>query len=348
MNGPHSDRNAGKLWPGRTEAPCRRPNQNHRRGAVKADRINPRCLRQQRGTPNVTKKRHHAVPQFYLKRFTDSAGLLWLHDLDRATAVQVRPNDALVEKYLYSPEIGVDPHDDTLEEFLAVNVEGPAAPALDALANGSQLSDEYRQRMAVFLAFQEIRVPRWRDLVTDFTSKIGDRVLKLSAAHPDYMRRVFDEMGKEISDEDLSRMIEGIQSGGFSVEATKAAWFQSMLIANEIAQMLHRMPWTVVEASRDIEFVTSDAPIAKVLTDRSVPTMFAGGWLSPSAESTFVLDPKCCLVIRPDGKEGRIAGPKAWCKNVNTRLIWQANRFVVSRAREAFVETIAQKRSIEG
>ncbi|HEU4561312.1 MAG TPA: DUF4238 domain-containing protein [Longimicrobium sp.] len=296
----------------------------------------------------MTKKRHHAVPQFYLRRFTDSAGLLWLHDLDNATAVQVRPSDALVEKYLYSPETGANPHDDTLEEFFAVHVEGPAAPALDTLARGAELPDEDRQRVAVFLAFQEIRVPRWRDLVTDFASKIGDRILKMSAARPEYMRRVFDEMGEEVSDEDLTRMIEGIESGGLSVEATKAAWFQSMHVASETAQMLYRMPWTVVEASRDVEFVTSDAPIAKVLTDRSVPPMYAGGWLSPSAESTFVLDPRCCLVIRPDGTEGRIAGPKAWCKNVNTRLIWQANRFVVSRARETFVETVARKRRAAG
>lgn len=296
----------------------------------------------------MTSKRHHAVPQFVLRRFADANGLLWLHDLQRLIAVQVQPRDALVETHLYAPGVGENPTDDALERFLADHVEGPAATPLDKLAMGDSLTDEDRYRVALLIAFQEIRIPRMRETVGGFVGEIGERIMRVAADHPEYMRRVFKEMGKEVAEADLEKMIEGIKGGGIKVEATKVAWLQSTSNAHEIAKMLYRMPWMVAEAPPGFEFFTSDAPIAKVLTNPAVPRRYAGGWISPSAESTFALDTTRCLVIRPDGKEGRVTGPKEWCEDVNSRLVGQARRFVVSRVRAPEVEIFARQRTGSG
>src|SRR5215218_5726289 len=107
----------------------------------------------------MASQRHHAVPRFYLKRFASDDGFIWLHDIKAQTAVRVTPSNAIVEKFLYSPEAGDNPKDDTFEQFLAQHVESPAAPALQRLANGDSISSDDRQRIAVFLAFQEFRIP---------------------------------------------------------------------------------------------------------------------------------------------------------------------------------------------
>ena len=288
-------------------------------------------------------KRHHAVPRFYLSRFAQDDGLIWLHDIRTQSAVRVHPKDAIVEKFLYSPEVGDNPKDDTYEKFLAEHIEGPAAPALERLASGEEISPEERERIALFIAFQELRVPRVRDAVIKMITEVGKGILDISVEHPDYMKKTFEKMGKPISDEGLSKLIEAWKSGGLKVEATKTAWLQAASVAPEIAAMLTRMPWTVLEAPIGVEFLTSDTPIVKVVTDPTVPPMLAGGWLSPSAESTFALDPQRILAIKPDGKEGRFGVRKSWCKDVNTRLISQARRFVVSSSRDDYVERIAEK-----
>lgn len=290
-------------------------------------------------------KRHHAVPRFYLSRFAAADGLIWLHDLEDLSSVRVSPNDAIVEKYLYSPEVGENPKDDAFEQFLAQHVDAPAAPALERLAKGDPISPEDRQRIATFVAYQEFRVPRMRDVVIKFMSEIGQRILDLSMNHPEAVKKNFDEMGKPITDEKLAKMIEGVKAGGIKIEATKAAWLSAATVANEIAEMLNRMPWTVLDAPAGVEFLTSDAPIVKVLTDPNVPRMYAGGWLSPSAESTFALDPSHTLAIAPDGNEGRFGIRRAWCKDVNTRVVSQARRFVVSRSRDGYIEVLAEKRA---
>lgn len=292
----------------------------------------------------MTAKRHHAVPQFYLRRFANSKGMLWLHDIERLTAGLVHTSNAMVEKYLYSPEVGDDPHDDSIERFLAEHVEGPAASPLEKLANGDVLSSEERQHLATFLAFQEARIPRMRDNVTSFASELGQKILNLSIAHPESMKAALAKKGHPIPDAILAHLSEAVRTGGIRVEATKMAWLQATLGTGEIAEMLFRLPWFVVEAYPGVEFLTSDAPIVKVLTDRSVPRQFAGGWLSPSSEATFALDPLRCLVIRPDGKEGRGRVSKLWCKNVNSRLVSQAKRFVGSSSRDGYVESIGARR----
>lgn len=290
-------------------------------------------------------KRHHAVPRFYLKRFAAEDGLVWLHDLQTRSAARVSPTDAIVEKYLYAPEVGENPKDDAFEQFLAQNVDAPAAPAIARLSEGQAISPEDRERIAIFLAFQEFRVPRMRDTITKFVGEIGQRVLDLSVNHPEVMQRHFREMGQPISDDDLGKLIRSVKTGRIKVEGTKAAWLGVADSASEIAAILTGMPWTVLEAPKGVEFLTSDSPVVKVLTDRTVPRFLAGGWLSPSAESTFALDATHMLAIRLDGTEGRFGVRRVWCKNVNMRLVSQARRFVVSRNRDSYVESVAKKRA---
>lgn len=100
-----------------------------------------------------------------------------------------------------------------------------------------------------------------------------------------------------------------------------------------------------MDAPSDFEFLTSDVPIVKIVIHPKFPRMYAGGWLSPHAETTFTLDPKTCLVISPEGFEGQLVGKRSWCKDVNRRLIMKANRFVISREKESFVEKVATKRN---
>lgn len=290
-----------------------------------------------------TRKLHHAVPKFYIKRFAKADGLVYLHDKQRLSVVRVHPDAAIAENYLYAPEVGETPYDDSFEKFLSDHVDSPAAPIIEKLTFGDSISDEERSYMALFLAFQDMRIPRTRDLIAKFMGNIGRKLLRMQAQHPDSMKRILENMGEKVSDERIRDLADDIKRNEFVVEPTKVMWLESMSIAVDIAEVIYRMPWIVAEAHPDIEFITSDAPIAKILTDRSIPRIFGVGWLSPSVESTFTLSPSHCLIIRPDRKEGRYEAPKSWCKNVNRRLILQARRFVISRNRDSYIEIISKK-----
>lgn len=283
-----------------------------------------------------TSKRHHSVPMHYLERFTGDTGLLWVYPTDGAEPRQAHPRNTAVERYLYAPEVGDNPKTDEVEKFLAEHVDGPASQPLAKLSIGEDLTPEERNSVAIFLAFQELRVPQTRDAILGFVEQIGHRVLEMVVAHPEHLDKKAAEIG--LRGELVRRGYEGIKAGDLKLEATKISWLDSMLqVARESANLIDGLSWCVAECSPGFEFVTSDTPVVKILTDRSVPAIYAGGWISPSAESTFALDPEHVLIIKPDGPTGRIAPPRAWCIDVNRRTVGQAHRFVISRNRADWI-----------
>lgn len=302
-----------------------------------------------------TRKRHHYVPQLYLSRFADDDGLLWQYERRKDEPVQVQPKDAAVEGYLYAPEVGEDPKNDALETFLADFVDGPAVEPLEKLIAGSELTVEERTRLSVYIAFQEFRVPDRRDWVLGIVEKMAGQVMDLVTGRPDYFRAELTRItGQEHSEKEVEQLIRAHRESMFEIEATKVTWLQCLVgVSLNLAPTIARLRWLLVEVGPDenFEFVTSDAPVTKVLTDRSVPEMFAGGWESPSAEATLTLSPKHVLTMTPRGRAGRhsvqgaaFSKAKRWLKDINARTVRQARRFAFSRRRQEFIPRVFARR----
>lgn len=75
-------------------------------------------------------KRHHTVPQFYLRRFAveDQVQLVSRDDLSRRVVTSV--GNALTEKYFYTQTTHEGGRSHSIESLLATQIEGPADRAL--------------------------------------------------------------------------------------------------------------------------------------------------------------------------------------------------------------------------
>lgn len=302
------------------------------------------------------RKRHHFVPKLYLSRFTNDDGVLWQYERGKELPVPVQPRDAAVESYLYSPQVGENPKSDEIEAFLAEHVEGPSAQPLGKLIRGTDLTTEERSLLSLYIAFQELRVPGWRDAIAGFMEDISKRILELHLAHPKSFRRKLERAtGRPHSHDDVERIAKSYQDGKLAIKATKVGWLQSLLeTGQDLVPTVSKLRWLVVEVAEnaDFEFVTSDSPITKVLTDARVPRHFAGGWESPSAESTLTLTPKHVLVLTPDGRCGRkvvakhaLNTARPWLQDVNARTVRRARRFVFSRRPQPFITDLLSSRA---
>jgi hypothetical protein len=252
------------------------------------------------------------------------------------------PNGVAVEGRLYSLAADDEPADDAFEQRLAQHVDGPTAPLFEKLVREGTLTGDERLQFAYYLALQEFRTPRMRDLVKGMTSQIMNGVLEHLASDPENFKKIGAPLPVGLGEE----ILDAIRTGGIVAEATNAAWLQLVTAPLELAPTIAELDWAVATAPGDIEFITTDTPIVKVLVDRSVPPQFAGGWCSPSAESTLALDPSHVLVIRPEGLNGHSPAPRRWMMDVNARACRQAHRFVISRRREAFISKILQKKNL--
>ena len=288
-------------------------------------------------------RKHHAIPVHYLSRFTAEDGLLWQYDRKTKRVQHVAPRIVGAENYLYSPEVGDDPKNDALEIVLAKEIDGPASALFAKIVSGSTLSDQDRLIFARHLAIQELRVPKARDAIVANFERIGDAVLRMAASRPSYYQAVLGQLGEDISLHDAENHCRELLEGKFPVRANKISWLRAMAIYDDIAKVIFDLPWALITSPDEHEFVTTDAPVVKILTDDAVPRSFAGGWLSPSAETTYALDPRHILVLRADGREGPVTVRRRWCRGANSRAIAQANRFVFARSRDAYILRILEK-----
>lgn len=171
-------------------------------------------------------------------------------------------------------------------------------------------------------------------------SDVGKNLLQVRAEHdPDGLRELLASKGVELNDRDFEELMVRYRAGGAHISATKATWLESLALANETAPEIASLAWIVVPAPGEIEFVTSDAPVTRVLTRWIRPGRHAG-WRTPAVEGAFPLDPEHLLLIRRAGQASADEGSVAWCRRMNHRTARLAHRFVYSRRRESFVEKV--------
>ena len=125
-----------------------------------------------------TKRRHHVVPRFYLRRFADNAGQLMRVELPGRRRHLLSVNNAAVVNDFYLME-GDGTSPDAFEDALST-LEGRAATAFETLIDQRQwpLDPQVHAVIAVWAAAQHLRTVAARQAGSELT----DAAVKLSIA----------------------------------------------------------------------------------------------------------------------------------------------------------------------
>lgn len=206
-------------------------------------------------------KRHHTVPQFYLRGFADA---------DRIATVQLpgtrrfvqSVSDASVAKNFYAVE-GHEDGDDVIERALG-EIEGATASVLHRIVAGTwPLNPDDRMTLGYFIALQATRVPVQRRTM-DYVARQMLR-LQIGAGGKASLWRQLERQGTEVTDELVEEVWEmSTRREGPPVERPKAAHLQQMLeLGEEILKYIVGRPWVLVRFDRR-SLITSDAPVGLV------------------------------------------------------------------------------------
>lgn len=251
-------------------------------------------------------KVQHYVTSSYLKGFTTGAGrraMLYVHERNRVKPFRQKPKKAARQSNYYSfmkPDGTVE---DGVEQLLGL-VESEAIPILRKIAsNNVQLNWDDRERLALFIAFQELRVPWARQNLEQVYASLVDHVGKFRANIPGLLERDLQELedrGDSINGVTADSIREFLQKGEYQVEVDSAVSLLTML---QMAPFLHaiysEMKWVVVRITGNAFFHTSDNPVIKLDPDHR-GGFYGIGLASPTIEIRFPLDKNACLVIMQD------------------------------------------------
>lgn len=228
-------------------------------------------------------RRHHYVPQFYLRRFArqdgDKSTIATVPIAPPSTPRQGNVADTAVIRDFYTV-VGDDNEDTVAVEKLLAMVEGAAAGPLERLAGGVFFppNDHDRMIIGLLIALQIVRGPDARrhmeamaDLAVRMTMSLEDRRDQAI----DFLRQ---RDGHDPTAEAVDEFFEDVQSSDWQVVPSQNDLVKLMLEqAQALAPYVTMRKWCLVRFPEP-GLVTSDRPV--MLT----PTRVGG---DPSRESAW-------------------------------------------------------------
>ena len=283
-------------------------------------------------------KRHHYLPQCYLKAFSKPK------KRGRVQAIQVYDRagktfntniiNIATEKDFNRVNIEGQPQD-VFEQGVA-KFEAELAPALTRIIESKSLKDEKDKHLLLnFIAAASVRVPRQREQLRDFHEQIAYAILELAIATPERWEGQKKQMaekgivlGNDVPYEELRK---SILDRTFRLELANEWQIDlEMTGMDAILPTLMNRKWKILVAPQDSPgFVTSDYPVALMFSDPAMRGGFYGpGHGMPGTEVVFPVSNRLALVGTFEGKDESINVDADTVASVNGALVAYCDRQV--------------------
>lgn len=218
-------------------------------------------------------RKHHFVPQFYLRGFVGKKDQLFVIDRSSRKTFRTAPKNVAAERDFNRIDVeGMDPN--AIEKALA-EFEGNVAPALERVKTAKSLANkEDRDAVIHLICALAIRNPRQRAAINDFIGELAQRVAEVGLETKERWEGQVAQMkaagiwddSSNVSYEDMKKFIEERR---YKVKVAK-----ELNVAMEIEehgrllQNLGKRKWQILVANEASGgFVTTDVPVCITWSD---------------------------------------------------------------------------------
>lgn len=205
-----------------------------------------------------TKKRNHYLPRFYLKGFCDSNSRVWMYDKTNPMhPVDGAPGDMGLVKKLYHLENNENAKDE-IENYFEKTVETPASPAFKRLLNKEFPNKTDKQKLSLFFGMLMVRTPVYIDSLRMQHSQELNTRAKAGASNKNYFHSVYKKIHPELDETAIEKDRDYILNNEISVENKDYTLATMVMLGLEIAPLLQKMKWVLIETNKELPFITSD------------------------------------------------------------------------------------------
>ena len=206
-------------------------------------------------------KRHHYLPQFYLKNFCKD-GFLWVYDRDNDEYRQQTPINTAVKKKYYTA-IGLDGKSHNEIEFVLANIEGETKHIIEKIIEKKFIDLEEKCILAIFIAFLYVRVPEFEMEINELTEKFFKRYNKLAIPNEKQAEIIIKQFAETKDQENLSpkKMLDFVRNENYRIKFSREHSLSLMYaLAREFPLIFIQMDWQIWYSSKNSSFITSDNP----------------------------------------------------------------------------------------
>jgi hypothetical protein len=214
-------------------------------------------------------RKHHYVPVFYQKHFTNSSGLLWVYDRARKTYQQLAPKVICCEKDLYAINHAKAPKDQRVESLALATADGICASSLKqvitGLIVGTSLPDSAAiADIAYFVGLQCSRLPSTRDYVSSIYKTGAEEIMRLTTVSVGRMKSVLDQYARDTGNAvsvSPESMVEAVHGKHLEVVVTERPFIDHMFKqAGFLSRECLKMSWEILTAPGGTGFLLCDDP----------------------------------------------------------------------------------------
>jgi hypothetical protein len=249
-----------------------------------------------------TPKRHHYLPQFYLRGFSDKGfgdkkGRVRALDFIGQKCFTSNPKD-VANIADYNTVNGADGLPDVVvESELLGKIDSDAATVIGAIEKTHHLptGDDWL-KLCMFVASLQVRVPKFRQQNHEIAQHMVDLLAPGRQSDQEVVKAPELSSGG-VTFDDVKHLIRG---EGFEVAVPRTDHVVAMVkMIPQIAAFAYQMTPYLFVASEKGRFVAGDAPIHKFDSndERRQSRLTGVGWATPEVEITVPLTQNCCLVL---------------------------------------------------
>lgn len=298
------------------------------------------------------KRRHHQIPRFYLQRFScPNTGRIWTYDKEAGKAWPRSVDDTGFERHLYSVTMDDGQRNTEIEDMIA-KIEETAAPLLQEVISGKDLSGQSRYDFASFVAMMLVRTNAFRRLYAEIHGNMRMArdygIASNDALFETTMQRFQADCG-EVTDEQKQRLRAiMLDPSDYIIQVDREYTLLALGFHDALAPLISSMEWTVVEApKKDRWFLTSDNPVTQWVPPQYChPSRGTGGFRNKHVEVLFPLSPTLCWIGHwLQGTPRYMRHTTEWVKQTNRITADSAEKFLYSHVERAGILRLAKKYS---
>ncbi len=284
-------------------------------------------------------KRHHYVPQTYLRGFADNEKV-WVYDkLENKYYSPSLENVAVISNY-YSLVYEGEKNND-IERYFA-QMESDIKPIIEKIENKERPTQLEKDKLALFIAYQFVRVPSYENQNRDSMNQLMEIMKewdipeeKHEVKTPDFLPSDTPGISARELHDNLTELLDS---------DTKFKNQHLEMVVNSgvqfAANFLH-LEWRYCFAPENYSFITTSSPFVMTFIEGKKPP--AMGFLVRGVIKVFPITSKVCLLMLDDHEENLIATISGKSVDeINLALASRSDRYLFHNDKEV-LEKLAKE-----
>lgn len=294
-------------------------------------------------------KDHHQISRFYLEGFAEGTPRrhVWAYDKHSGAVRHATAKETGFEKHLYSVTNDDGSRITAVEDWIA-GVEDKAAPILAKIVRNDRITDQERADFASFLALMYVRTNSFRRQWAEAHGQMLQTHMYALAKHDGAWKtfiRMYETERGPLAPELRERLRQYmIDTSKYIIAYPKERTLRALQLHDTILEHIFDMKWTFIHAPTNHFFITSDAPLTKVLPPEHARPFTGAGFANRHIEVTCPLTANLCWFGHWRKEvEPYVVADEALSANLNGIRAVYAERYLYASCEDEGVKALAQE-----